>query len=375
MFKTLRFISILSILALVISACNLPSNAATQDPNNSPNVVFTAAALTVQASLTQTVPFSTPTLPPPQPTNTAITIPTAASVATLTPIASPTAVCDQAQFVKDVTILDGTVISPGASFKKTWRLRNTGTCTWSGYILVFDSGEAMAPVVDPIGIVAPGQEVDVSVTFTAPATANTYRSYWRIRNPAGVLLPVLGGSQGKSFYVEIKAAFVSSGYDFYTRASAATWISGGGSLTFPGGDGDIKGFAMYKDGQKVEGGSTNSKVLETSPQAVDNGEIRGLFPAYTVVSGEHFTAKIGFLAQPDGTCGTGNVKFQLNYKEAGVLKTLSEWTETCDGALRSIDVDLTSLAGKSLEFELKVLANGPAAQDWAVWVAPQIAIP
>jgi len=52
---------------------------------------------------------------------------------------------------------------------------------------------------------------------------------------------------------------------------------------------------------------------------VDNGVITGRYPAYTVVAGEHFTAKIGFLAKSDGTCGTGNVKFQLNYKESGVL--------------------------------------------------------
>jgi hypothetical protein len=373
MFKTLRIISILSIAVLMISACNLPSNTATQDPND-PNVVFTAAALTVQAQLTQVSPFSTPTLPPPQPTNTAVTIPTAGPVlATITPNIPPTAVCDQATFVNDVTIPDGTATTPGATFKKTWRLKNTGTCTWSGYTLVFDSGESMAPVIDPIGTVAPGQEVDVSVTFTAPIAPGDYRSYWRIRNPSGVLLPVLNGWLGKGFFVYIKIG--SSGYDFYTRASQATWISVFGNLTFGGPDTDVNGFAMYKDGQRLEDGSSPAKVLETSPQQVDNGVITGRYPAYTVVAGEHFTAKIGFLAKPDGTCGTGSVKFQLNYKEAGVLKPLGEWTETCDGPLKSIDIDLTSLAGKSVEFVLGVLANGPAAQDWAVWVAPQIAIP
>jgi hypothetical protein len=374
MFKTLRIISILSISVLIISACNLPSNAATQNPND-PNVVFTAAALTVQAQLTQAAPFNTPTLPPPPPTSTAVTISTAIPVATITQAIPPTAVCDQALFVKDVTIPDGTVVAPGAAFKKTWRLKNAGTCTWSGYTLVFDSGEAMSPVIDPIGIVAPGQEVDVSVAFTAPMVNNTYRSYWRLRNTAGVLLPVLGGTQGKSFFVEVKVQAVSSGYDLHTRASTATWISGAGNLTFGGPDTDVKGFAMYKDGQMLEDGFTATKVVETHPQMVNDGVITGRFPAYTIVSGEHFTAKIGFLAMANGTCGAGNVKFQLNYKESGVLKPLGEWTETCDGALKSIDVDLTSLAGKSVEIVLGILANGPATQDWAVWVAPQIAIP
>jgi hypothetical protein len=38
-------------------------------------------------------------------------------------------------------------------------------------------------------------------------------------------------------------------------------------------------------------------------------------------------------------------------------------------------VDLTSLAGKNIEFILAIQANGPSTQDWAVWVKPQIALP
>ena len=93
------------------------------------------------------------------------------------------------------------------------------------------------------------------------------------------------------------------------------------------------------------------------------------------MTGEHFKAKIGFLAEADGTCGTGNVKFQLNYKEAGVLNPLGEWTKTCDGTLKDIDVNLTSIAGKNVQFALAVLANGVADQDWAVWIRPEIILP
>jgi len=72
----------------------------------------------------------------------------------------------------------------------------------------------MSPTIDPIGTVAPGQEVDVSVSFTAPTAPGDYKSYWRLRNSSGVLLPVLGGWLGKGFFVFIKIG--SSGYDFYT---------------------------------------------------------------------------------------------------------------------------------------------------------------
>lgn len=373
MSKNVRIISTLSLLLiLILSACNLPSKAqATEEPN----ALFTQAALTVQAQLAEATPFSPPTLPPAQPTNTAITFPTA--VPATPPAVSATPVCDQALFIRDVTIPDGTTFLPNQSFVKTWRLKNTGNCTWSGYSLVFDNGNAMnatSPIA--IGTVTSGQEVDLSVTFTAPAANGSYRSYWRIRNPSGILLPVFGGYQGTSFFVDINVGVTSSGYDFYTKAPSAVWVSGAGNLTFGGPDTDVNGFAMYKDGQKVEGVTSPSKVIETHPQFVNDGVISGRFPAYTVVTGEHFTAQIGFLTFPDGTCGAGNAKFQLNYREGGGPVTpLGAWTETCDGTLKSVDVDLTPLAGKSIEFVLAILANGVSTQDWAVWIRPQIAIP
>lgn len=377
MLKIARPVSILFIILFMLSACNLPSSVpATEDPN----AVFTAAALTVQAMsttspVTQVTPFSTPTLPPPAATNTSVSFPTLA-LPTSTRASSPTPVCDQAQFVRDISIPDGSVFAPSATFTKTWRLRNAGTCTWSGYSLIFESGDSMSGTSPtPIGTVSPGQEVDVSVNLTAPATAGSYRGYWRIRNSSGVLIPVLGGTQGKSFFVDIKVAVSSSGFDLHSRATDASWVGSAGVVTFGGPDTDANGFAMYRNNQKLEDGSSPAKVLEIHPQFVNNGVMTGLYPAYTVVAGEHFKARIGFLAKADGSCGVGNAKFQLNYKESGVIKPLGEWTETCDGTMRDVDVDLGTIAGKNVQFALAVLANGPADQDWAVWVSPRIEIP
>ena len=222
MFKIARNVSILTVIILIIAACNLPSSATATEQ---PNMVFTAAALTVQAQLTQPVPFSTPTLPPAQPspisTNTTSALPTVAAP-TFPAAASATPSCDLARFVRDVTIPDGTTYSPGASFTKTWRLRNEGTCTWSGYSLVFDQGEQMnGTSPTPIGTVSPGQEVDISVTLTAPSTPGSYRGYWRIRNASGAFIPVLGGTDGASFFVDIKVEAASSGLDLHARARGA----------------------------------------------------------------------------------------------------------------------------------------------------------
>ncbi len=226
-----------------------------------------------------------------------------------------------------------------------------------------------------IGSVLPGQEVDLSVNFTAPLSSGSYRSYWRIRNSSGVLIPVLGGTEGKSFFADIKVAVVSSGFDLHTRAVDANWVSGASTLTFGGPDTDVRGFAMYRNSQKLEDGSAPAKVLETHPQFVTDGAITGTYPAYKVVPGEHFKARIGFLQLSDGTCGSGNVRFQLNYREGSASNSLGEWTETCDGALRDIDVDLSSIAGRTVQFVLAVVANGSATQDQAIWVSPRVEIP
>lgn len=98
----------------------------TQTITEHPDIMFTNSAQTVQAQL---FPSTIPVM------NTSLSIiPT--NVAT--GVSTATSVCDLAQFVKDVTIPDGTLLSPVQTFYKTWRLKNVGTCTWSGYSVVFD---------------------------------------------------------------------------------------------------------------------------------------------------------------------------------------------------------------------------------------------
>src|SRR5687768_16536485 len=78
--------------------------------------------------------------------------------------------CDAALFIADVTVPDGSAYSPNASFTKTWRLKNTGTCTWTtAYKLVFVSGAQMGGPgeVNLPAAVAPNTTVDLSVNLTA----------------------------------------------------------------------------------------------------------------------------------------------------------------------------------------------------------------
>ena len=169
-----------------------------------PNSVDSMA--TIQAIVTQTMVAATQNAPTSIPA-TATPVPATSTPVTPYEYGCPHATyCDWVAFVKDVTIPDGTQLSAGEVFTKTWRLQNRGTCTWTpDYMLVYTSGDQMGSTtaVRLPGNVAPGQTVDVSVTLTAPAVNGYQRSYWMLRNPSGALFGS-GIKANEAFYVEIK---------------------------------------------------------------------------------------------------------------------------------------------------------------------------
>lgn len=247
--KLIRLFHLFVVCALFLSACNLPSN----DPQGAEaNATF--AAQTIEALL-QTSPTATSTIAAGvTPTLTPIAFPTN----TNTPAASATPVCPQAQFVTDVTIPDGTVMTPGQGFTKKWRIRNTGTCAWNGYNLVFDSGDSMSgPATQPIGAVNPGQEVDIEVNLTAPASAGNYRGYWRIVSNSNVLVPMLNGYQGRAFYVDIKVQAPAAATATNTAPALPPAIAQVILTTLSGEDGHITSAGTTNGNPNVGDNSSN----------------------------------------------------------------------------------------------------------------------
>jgi hypothetical protein len=164
------------------------------------------AAPTSTASITPTSsPVATPTLtatPTPLPPTS---LPTTASIATASPTSTQVgASCNQAALVADVTIPNGTAIVPGASFVKTWRLRNAGTCTWSpDYRIVWASGDWLGgPTYSVILVsVPPGQTIDLSLQLTAPMNTGIYRANYKLADASGNLFGI--GASNAPFYVQI----------------------------------------------------------------------------------------------------------------------------------------------------------------------------
>lgn len=177
--KKVLIITIL-LLGFAVS-CNLPFTIQPQD-----DIIATLAQQTVQAYQTQIAPTATPIVP----SATATPLPTLTPAATATVKTVPTAIprpCNRAVFVSE-TIPDGTKFYAGESFTKSWRLKNTGTCTWnSNYKLVFVDGNQMS---GPNSVklndhVKPGESVDILVDLKAPTKPGTFTGYWRLQSDDG----------------------------------------------------------------------------------------------------------------------------------------------------------------------------------------------
>ena len=143
----LKFIlpSLLSVFTLVLSACGGSSKEPTPTPLN-PNLIAAQAIATFSMGLTQTAlaqPSLTPTLTP-VPTNTVQA--TFAPLGTNTGSAPATSACDVSVFITDVTIPDGTLMAPGQNFDKTWRIQNSGTCTWTVTYKAVFTGSGNGPM-------------------------------------------------------------------------------------------------------------------------------------------------------------------------------------------------------------------------------------
>jgi hypothetical protein len=200
---TLAFI----VLPILLMGCGSKTTAT---PTSNPDLIYTAAAQTADVRLTQifqSTPSATPV--PPTPTNdptqtaaaqTASAVLTQTAAVTLAPqgtatnTAAPTvsgaSSGDRSVYVSDVTIPDGTVLAPGATFRKTWKLMNAGSTTWTtSYTLVFISGDPMGTVtsVPLTQSVSPGQQVEISVDMTAPNTNGSYKGFWKLKNASGQL--------------------------------------------------------------------------------------------------------------------------------------------------------------------------------------------
>jgi hypothetical protein len=214
-----NFLSRFSILAVCsLMACNLPVTRSAPTEMSAADVMMTVASDLTQIALgtasppptggdaTKTIEASpNPILEPGTASLTPGSKP--GSTVTLTP-SQPKIPCDQAAAGRpiDVTIPDETPLKPNQVFSKTWRLVNSGSCSWTAeYAVVWFSGVEMGVNREQffLGRINPGQSVDVTVDMLTPTQGGIYQSNWKLRNPSGKLFG-LGPNGDAPFWARIE---------------------------------------------------------------------------------------------------------------------------------------------------------------------------
>jgi len=131
-----------------------------------------------------------PPTPEPTPEFTETPLPTATEDSN-TP--TPTPCIDAMEFVADLNYDDQDLtnfpkVDPEEAFQKGWRLKNSGSCPWTGsYYLKYSHGSDPAAQMggQPTSIkgeVKPGEEYDMYVDLVAPLEPDEYVGYWQMHN-------------------------------------------------------------------------------------------------------------------------------------------------------------------------------------------------
>ena len=367
--KTNPILSFVLLMIITQLACNFSTGSqATPDTFATLNNLYTASALTLEASGTPAGFTSTPGLSPPTTSGTA----PSATAGLISQTPAPASKCDAIEFLDDVTYPDGSLVTRKSSFVKIWRIRNIGTCSWTpSYALVFTSGDLMggAAAIALTRNVNPNETIEISATLIAPDKNGDYRGYWKLRNASGILFG-FGEQANTAFWVDVKVnntEYVA--YNFANNYCKANWSNNINTLPCPGDDNDEAGYVVKLNEPVLENGTSDDEPgLLTRPQDKFNGIISGQYPAITLQEGDRFRAIVN-CEHDSSKC---DVIFRLDYKNNGQVKTLASWHEIYEGKYYPVDLDLSSLAGETVKLILVVSANGPQKNDNAIWLNPRI---
>ncbi len=295
--------------------------------------------------------------------------------------------CNKAIFISDVTVPEGAAIPPGVKFTKVWRLQNTGICTWdTNYSVAYSDGDLLgAAESNPLKeTVEPNELGNVSVVFTAPENEGTYESYWILNDSQGYWF---GTGENKRGLLPLKFNVAQPAqtfaYDFAINYCDAEWkvyweidgVTQESELECSGSTAPGSGFVTLLVTPNMEHRLDDELTLWVHPYEQQYGSIQGKYPPFTVQAGDRFKAGIGCMADMKGC----SIDFQLLYKDAGgVIRTKDEWEwfEDYNGKATYLDIDLSFLAGETVEFILNtVTLTDRTNVAHGFWFVPRIERP
>ena len=278
--------------------------------------------------------------------------------ATSTPV--PGACTDSLEFLADVTVPDGATFSPNEPFVKTWRVRNNGDCDWVDYHIVFDHGEPMGTMDQPIQETPAGEEVEISVEMTAPDGAGHYTGYWQVQSPEGATLATLDcsiavESEGEALPPPPTAAPTappppptpvptdpsSVPPAAPTNLAVTSWAGAAANMSFVDNSDNEAGFRVYVNGSVHQTLEANTTTFQVAPGCGETWSVQ--VAAFNAAGESGLTGAINVSgvceppAAPSSLAVTGwsgnmaNMRFQDNsnnedgfrvYANGGLYRTL-----------------------------------------------------
>lgn len=206
-------LSVLLLGAMLLSACGSSANTNT-------DAVLTEAAQIAFQALTETAAAAPPTatftpVPPtptftPEPPTLTPTLegeqpPTATSMPVQQQPSTSGVPCLRASLEWE-SHPDGAQIYANTPFVKTWRIKNSGSCTWKrDFVAIWVQGELMgADTVVEFSDkeIAPGEYAMIEVSMRAPDRSGFYKGYWMLRGDGAIF--GIGTSGREWFWVDVE---------------------------------------------------------------------------------------------------------------------------------------------------------------------------
>jgi hypothetical protein len=119
--------------------------------------------------------------------------------ATEQPTQTPSDCKDSLKYMQDLNYPDDSAVSPGQAIQKQWLVENDGSCDWgAGYQLKLLDGTAALGAASEQALMpaSAGTQATISIAFTAPTEAGTYRTAWQAYNSAGIAF-------GETIYMQV----------------------------------------------------------------------------------------------------------------------------------------------------------------------------
>ena len=280
--------------------------------------------------------------------------------------------CRQAELVSE-TITPGSQYQAGEKFDKTWVIRNTSPCEWSySYSLVYYDGIGMGASASRVftenmpsyAVIHPGETATLTLNLRAPFAPGRQVGYWKLRDPYGRLF-MPSNSDQESLSVDI--IVVGTVYSFADNLCQAGWVLDGQPMECPLSGGDESFLLSIDNFPHFEtGGVENEPAIRVMLPEKEGSTLTATFPGILISKGDHLhviTSCVYDTPQCDLT-------FEISYISDNGSGVLGEWHEVYDNQIQTVDLQLSDMADKNIQFVFSVHSNGSIAINRGYWFFP-----